>query len=130
MEFKDVLKKELAVKLKHFGYDEPCNYVWRGEDLEYCYQSGNHSSLAKNSEMSGVGNEDYWVSAPTYEQVKVWFMEKHLMFINVTCEKWLSNFMGEVETESEYSKLPIVYDYFEAFALAIEEAIKLKKASA
>jgi hypothetical protein len=125
-----IIPKELSVKLKEIGFDEVCSAVFRNNDIEYCAQFGEEKTGKKNSDFSMfVVNKErpnYWLSAPTYEQVKEWFMEKHLIFITVNCEKWLSEFMGEVETADGLSKLKTVNDYHEAFAMAIEEAIRLK----
>ena len=125
-----IIPKELSVKLKEIGFDERCLAVFRGDfDIEYQIDWETKQGK-KNSDFSmfvvNKKHPNYWLSAPTYEQVKEWFMEKHLIFITVNCEKWLHEFMGEVETADGLSKLKTVSDYHEAFAMEIEEEIKLK----
>lgn len=64
-----------------------------------------------------------YVAAPTYEQVKLWFMEKHLIFITVNCEKWLHEFKGQVETSAAIIDTEMFHDYNEALQSAIKAAI-------
>lgn len=118
------ISKELSVKLKDIGFNAPCIAHYRNFDIEPTCQMYATFKTEQNSDFGDPTN--YWLSAPTYEEVKMWFMEKHLIFITVNCEAWLHEFMGEVETADGLSKLKTVGDYHEAFAMAIEEAIKLK----
>jgi hypothetical protein len=122
---KDLISKELAIKLKEIGFDEPCIAEFRGMDIQPVSQLDNHFNYSKNSEISTETN--YWLSAPTYEQVKVWFMNEHLIFINIICHTWLHSFYGEVETADSMVDTDIVNDYHKAFEDSINKAIELVK---
>lgn len=109
---------EIAKKLKEIGFEDICLGWYR-----------NQGNLSFFNPRSIVGNNidiqkfDDYTKAPTYEQVKLWFMEKHLIFITVNCEKWLSDFKGQVETSDAIIDTEMFHDYNEAFNAAIYAAI-------
>jgi hypothetical protein len=117
---------EIAKKLKEIGFDLGClaRYIYDDRNFEWYLvqiQQSKPASTAFNFDKN-IERYDY-VAAPTYEQVKLWFMEKHLIFITVNCEKWLSDFKGQVETSDAIIDTEMFHDYNEAFNAAIYAAI-------
>lgn len=104
---------EIAKKLKEVGFNKPCFSCYSGEEIRLIRVG---YSWCENI-------TDFEVYAPTYEQVKLWFMEKHLIFITVNCPKWLHEFQGEVETSDKLYVTEIFNNYNEAFQSAIKAAI-------
>lgn len=105
--------KEIAIELKEIGFNKPCFACHSSNDIRFIKASNVWSENINESE----------VYAPTYEQVKNWFMEKHLIFITVNCEKWLHEFKGQVETSDAIIDTEMYHDYNEAFKSAIKAAI-------
>ena len=62
---KEFVPYELAVKLKEFGFDEPCLANWSNNKV---FQI-NHD-FYKSSEM-----DERWLTAPTFSQAFRWFRE-------------------------------------------------------
>lgn len=119
---KNLIPKELAIKLKKIGFDEPCIAEFRGMDIQPVCQLDVDFKYSKNSEISTETH--YWLSAPTYEQVKMWFLEKHSILITVRRgDIFLKQYFSEVEAESWIWKSVFEYDYYEAFIHGINEAI-------
>jgi hypothetical protein len=106
---------EIATKLKEIGFNEPCfGYLDNNDKFKFFADLKNCNT---NSEFG------FYPTVPTYEQVKLWFMENHLIFITVNCEKWLHEFRGEVETSNKLYVTEIFNDYNEAFNASINAAI-------
>lgn len=119
---KDLISKELAIKLKEIGFDEPCIAVFRGMDIQPVCQLDVDFNYSKNSEISTETH--YWLSAPTYEQVKIWFLEKHSILITVRRgDTFLKDYFSEVEAEGWLWESRFEYDYYKAFIHGINEAI-------
>ena len=119
---KNIISNELAIKMRDVGFNDPCFSKYVNDEIKLC-----PFGLAETN--SYLINKPYNISAPTYEQVKIWFMENKLIFINVSCERWMVEYRGEVENFNGLSILKNVNDYYVAFTMAIEEAIRIKKAN-
>ena len=104
---------EIGKKLKEIGFNQPCFSCYCQGEIRFIRVG---YSWCENI-------TDFEIYAPTYEQVKLWFMEKHLIFITVNCEKWLSDFKGQVETSDAIIDTEMFHDYNEAFNAAIYAAI-------
>ena len=79
---------DIALELKKIGFDEPCVFSYRNDDI---YLEGSASvgfvmdinntdfitTIGKLEEFSNWNNSD-WVTLPTYEQVFDWFREKEI----------------------------------------------------
>ncbi len=106
---------EIAKKLKEVGYNQQCLAVFQT-------QESNRLIIQSFSKLE-LNSATHLLSAPTYEQVKLWFIEKYLIFITVNCPKWLHEFQGEVETSDALVNTEIFHNYNEAFQSAINAAI-------
>jgi len=119
---KNLISKELAIKLKEIGFNEPCIAEFRGEDIQPVSQMSVDFSYSTNSEISTETH--YWLSAPTYEEVKMWFLEKHSILITVRRgDTFLKEYFSEVEAEGWIWESRFESDYYEAFVNGINEAI-------
>lgn len=119
---KDLISKELAIKLKEIGFNEPCIAEFRGEDIQPVSQMSVDFSYSTNSEISTETH--YWLSAPTYDQVKMWFLEKHSILITVRRgDIFLKQYFSEVEAEGWLWESRYESDYYQAFIHGINEAI-------
>jgi hypothetical protein len=81
---KEFVPKELAIKLRDLGFDEPCLFVYRYNDL-YMYGVGDYLTsitLAKNEQFAHP-DKNYWVTAPTYSQAFRWFREEHKLNVHI-----------------------------------------------
>ncbi len=105
---------EIATKLKEVGFNEPCLGYFTDSKFFFFADVKNCNT---NTEFG------FYPTAPTYEQVKIWFMEKHLIFITVNCEKWLHEFKGQVETSDAIIDTEMFHDYKKALQSAINAAI-------
>jgi len=75
---KEFVPKELAIKLRDLGFDKPCLFVYRHNDL-YMYGGGDYlttMTLVTNFQLTHP-DKNYWVTAPTYSQAFRWFREEH-----------------------------------------------------
>jgi len=75
---KEFVPKELAIKLRDLGFDEPCLFVYRRNDL-YMYGGGDYlttMTLVTNFQLTNPADKNYWVTAPTYSQAFRWFREE------------------------------------------------------
>lgn len=117
--------KELSIKLKLKGFNEPCLFIYRGGDL-YCSGVGGYlSDMAggKNNEMldeflvnQSKGNEHYWVTAPLWQQVIEFLQEKYI-WIYQDPFGWHVLHGGEVNQRFEKK----FQDKIEAFNFAIDK---------
>ena len=133
---------EIALKLKEKGFNEPCFAYYTlahtrdeyrfhivGERLDgytdwyVNYVGCGLTNTELNRNPSGRLNKCF--TAPIYQQVVDQFMEEHLIFINVKCEKWLHTFCGCIENDDGFIETEDTNDYYKAYDAAIIEAIEL-----
>jgi hypothetical protein len=70
------LNEKLSIKLQSIGFDEPVFARW----FKHNFQLNVLGSPYKHN--SGEVHKNY-IGAPTFDQVRVWFEEKHHLFICV-----------------------------------------------
>ena len=86
------VSKEIAIKLKEKGFDEPCLAVYRGGSLYFDKMiSGYLCDLSDNTDFStnssldnflvNKTDENYWITAPMKNQVIEWFRDNHKILI-------------------------------------------------
>jgi hypothetical protein len=87
------VSKEISIKLKEKGFDEPCLAVYRGGSLYFDKMiCGYASDLSEKTDFSTNSDFDknflvnktdknYWITAPMKNQVIDWFRDNHKMLI-------------------------------------------------
>ncbi len=91
---KEFVPYEQALALKELGFDEPCLAHWynetptnpEGQCLVYYKKPWDNQKI-----INGVIRDYYF--APTYSQAFRWFREKHNMFVEITYENNLHDYM-------------------------------------
>jgi hypothetical protein len=78
------VSKEISVKLKEKGFNEPCMAVYRNNDLYFdTVMSGYASDISDFSSNESLNdNSNYWISAPLYSQVEEWIFKNHALLIS------------------------------------------------
>lgn len=107
---------KIASSLIELGFNEPCiAVVFPDNEISIGLPEFVKIMLRKDSTC---------IPCPTYQQITDWFINEHLMFVNVVCITWLHEFRGEVTDDSIDIKTEIVNDYHIAYTHAIEQAIQ------
>lgn len=97
---------EIAKELKEIGFDKPCLFDYRNDNIYlegsasvgFSLDPDNTDFVATLDQLEGTANQEgaYWVTIPTYEQVFAWFREKGLY--------------GNIEAGSKYNSIYIFSD--------------------
>jgi hypothetical protein len=97
---------EIAKKLKEIGFDKPCLFDYRNDNIYlegsasvgFSLDPDNTDFVATLDQLEGTANQEgsNWVTVPTYEQVFAWFREKGLY--------------GNIEAGSKYNSIYIFSD--------------------
>lgn len=138
------VSKDTSIKLKEKGFNEPCLAVYRGNDLYFdkmiCgYVSDllEKNNFSTNSSLDGYSvnniDENYWITAPTKQQVIDWFREKHFIDICIQLNlnhEYSAHIYKRFHSVNEGKDLkdfntPNGSDYYLVKDKAIEEALKL-----
>ena len=126
----DYVSLEVAKLLKEKGFDEPCDFVYDEDKLEWIH----HKFIFINGKIStnSTFNFDGIISAPTLQMAMKWLREKHSIFI----AQEFGWFHGDYEYQASVVKMnPIIppaldsIDYIKVFRnktceKACEKAIK------
>lgn len=116
---------DIALELKKIGFDEPCVFSYRNDDI---YLEGSASvgfvmdinntdfitTIGKLEEFSNWNNSD-WVTLPTYEQVFAWFREKEI-YGHVARDGGFYKFIVYVKDGEDYyfdSSVDVEYGLYE-----------------
>lgn len=145
---KKFIPHEIALHLKQKGFNEPCLAKWmldmKGDTIPH-FRYNNRIALAESvdegvwfnhngkdvSNLNGNDGKDFLWSAPTYEQTKDWFMDKHNIHImymicgsrtKVLGYKW---FVQVGMNEDGCYQTKMIKDYYVGMTEAIKEALKL-----
>ena len=77
----DYVSFEIAKLLKEKGFDEPCDFIYDGDKLEWIfYKFIFMNGILTNSKF----DDDKIVSAPTLQMAMKWLREKYKIFIEVS----------------------------------------------
>ena len=80
---KEFVPYELALKMRHLGFDEPC----LGSYYNYSEENFKEDKFDYRGELNieySIYNENtYYISAPTFSQCFKWFREKYQIFPEV-----------------------------------------------
>lgn len=97
---------EIAKELKEIGFDKPCLFDYRNDNIYlegsasvgFSLDPDNTDFVAAIEQLCEFSNRDIsdWVTIPTYEQVFAWFREKGLY--------------GNIEAGSKYNSIYIFSD--------------------
>lgn len=97
---------EIAKELKEIGFDKPCLFDYRNDNIYledsasvgFSLDPDNTDFVATIEQLCEFSNRDIsdWVKIPTYEQVFAWFREKGLY--------------GNIEVGSKYNSIYIFSD--------------------
>ena len=97
---------EIAKELKEIGFDKPCLFDYRNDNIYlegsasvgFSLDPDNTDFVATIDGLEEVVNQEgaYWVTIPTYDQVFAWFREKGLY--------------GNIEAGSKYNSIYIFSD--------------------
>ena len=81
----DRVTLEVAELLRDKGFDEPCDYVYDGNDLKWIYYLFIFldGKIATNSDLKNF-NKGETISAPTVQMAMKWLREVHKIFITVS----------------------------------------------
>lgn len=139
------VSKEIAIKLKEKGFDEPCLAVYRGFNLYFDKMiSGYASDLSERTDFStnsdfdkyflvNKTDENYWITAPMLVQVIDWLREKHNIELgspkNIIFNGGKRHFRVSIYEIGETKKcllqqLSGFNEYYEALNTGIEQALK------
>jgi len=68
---KEFVPHEIALELKHLGFDEPCLSYYEGESFSY--------------HLASIKGDDYIIPAPLFQQAFRWFRDKHniVFYVNM-----------------------------------------------
>jgi hypothetical protein len=109
---------KIANSLIELGFKEPCIAIVYPDD---------EISVGVPHFVEIMIRKGGCIPTPTYQQVTDWFMEEYLMFINVVCVAWLSDFRGEINNATGIIKMRVVNDYYIAYTEVTEKVIQLIK---
>ena len=138
------IKWELAKQLKEIGFDKPCLGVWEfvvvGDTIpvfRYNFKTGydgekmwfNHNVYKPRYKED---NQDWFWSAPMYDQIFAWFREKHELFgetsMYIPEEGDLDGcitYIGMYSSIVDYKKdTKVIKEYFSSETLANDAVIK------
>ena len=97
---------EIAKELKEIGFDKPCLFDYRNDNIYlegsasvgFSLDPDNTDFVATIDGLEEVVNQEgaYWVTIPTYDQVFAWFREKGLY--------------GNIEAGSKYNSIYVFSD--------------------
>lgn len=137
------VSKEIAIKLKEIGFDEPCLAVYRGGSLYFDKMICGYASDLENKDFStnssldnySVNKEDryYWITAPMLVQVIDWLRVKHDIELgspkNIIFNGGKRHFRVSIykiaEKKGLLKELSPFNEYYEALNEAIKQALKL-----
>jgi hypothetical protein len=122
---------ELAIKLKHKGFDEPCMgyYTHKGEfghHYHFLAKKTRNIFSATNSYVNELVN-DGRVMTPLYQQVVDWFRDEHkivLVSAPLNTLGWWDAMAFNSECDRIF-RFAGYKTYYEALYVSIEEALKL-----
>ena len=120
------LPKDLAILLKDKGFNKGCTSIFRGEDIQPVCQMYSHFKTECNSEIGDVSN--YWLAAPTHQEVVDWFREEHnIAILPEIGTQEFSYLLYDIKKNKKLSGKTIDYNasYYEAIEKAIREALEL-----
>ena len=118
------VSRELALKLKEVGFDEPCIKYYLTKDSTATTINGADKFL-EGFNYNSIANR---ISVPMYQHVIDWFRENHNIMIEITLEKYHYKIELKNNLESVYRNYNFSKEYYyEALAKSIEEALELIK---
>jgi hypothetical protein len=82
---------ELALKMKHLGFDEPCFATYQkraiGSQKPFEYDLDYHTKVQMSSNIIPINSEyteeSKWISAPLYQQAFKWFRKNYRLSVNI-----------------------------------------------
>lgn len=136
------VSREIAIKLKEKGFNEPCISVYRNFNLYFDKMiSGYESDVSESNDFStntsldnfDVNKKDksnYWITAPLLTQVIDWFREKHNLYIEIRADYNDYTFCinSKDHNNKRLKELRMNFgfkEYYETLNKAIEESLKL-----
>lgn len=128
------LPYNLALKLKEKGFNEPCISFYHENNKLNLFNLTNDYS----DKFSVIRNTSGIVTAPIFQQVVDWFIDKHFIYINTKLDSYREPYklvpqIQKMELTRTYVEFEKYYGHFdnttkgnyEALKKAIEEALKL-----
>lgn len=89
----EFLTKELSLKLKDVGFDEPTTFYWEDDKIKPLPMNDEVEEFHFNRQYNTVTE---WICAPTINQVLRWFEKEHGMYV-----EWLIDMWGDDEKVSD-----------------------------
>jgi len=130
---KEFVPYELALKMRHLGFDEPC----LGSYYNYSEENFKEDKFDYRGELNieySIYNENtYYILAPLFQQSFRWFREKYFLSSDIIDrmsdgEKITYFFINEIKTDNKYFKtIPskLFTNYEEAELACLEKLIEI-----
>lgn len=84
----EFVPKELSLKLKEIGFDEPTSFYWEDDKIKPLPMKDEVGGFHFNRHST---SDNKWICAPTINQVLRWFEKEHGMYVEWLIDMWLDD---------------------------------------
>jgi hypothetical protein len=125
---KEFVSYEVALKLKKFGFDEPCFTYY----YEFNSNLRTHLVVDMNNAWTYSGNTNFgFTLAPLYQQVFKWFRNKYAIDFSINTiyskynENTIKQYSGVIDNKTMYTNVGFYDNYEEAELAGLQKMIEI-----